>query len=666
MRTRLLLAAACLIFLARFTDAQCPGGPGGAGPNGGSGGPSGGPSGPGGGGPSGGPSGPSEGGPSGASGGAGRGASTGGGSALGALTGARPACAPAVRGLSGRKGATTGACSGTELVRERDSWQTWWDRNLAEFVWNDAASGQALRPRPVTAAGSGALVGLGRRTADERPARGEIYTHVVPSLLELLTDPDTEVVDAAARALGATVEAPFGGTVIEALQPLLEHHDLRVQTSATLALGLLGDAQAGPLLLDLARCSSAGHRLVGGASEVPRTIRLAATLALGYADDPASVAALIDLVERLPESESETRQCAVHALGIMRNPETRVALSYLGAKLSDERLDPRVRAAIPTALARHGQVDAIDPLLALCADRDTDDVVRQSAVIALGRLADVDHARVLEALQHLAEDAKNAPTRHFAYISLGRIGARSGSGPDEAGGHQRLERWFVGAIDEPARSIDRPWAALAAGAYAHGHAASRSVFAGPLQAQYDDLKDPEMRGAFALALGLARVQQAAPALRADFEHAGDEAFASHLALALGLMGDEASAGDLHAVFNSQGRDPALIYAAGLACRLLGDQGATTIAADRLDDEGSLDGRLGLAAALGAIGQRSALAALHAATLDQQLDPTSRAGACLALGRVTGTRTAPWQSTLLVDSNYMLDESLPLEEIVGRL
>ena len=81
-------------------------------------------------------------------------------------------------------------------------------------------------------------------------------------------------------------------------------------------------------------------------------------------------------------------------------------------------------------------------------------------------------------------------------------------------------------------------------------------------------------------------------------------------------------------------------------------------------DGVLEGRLGLSTALGALGHRSAVDSLQQAALDERLDATSRAGACAALGRVTERSEAPWQSALLVDSNYMLDERTPVERILG--
>ena len=319
-----------------------------------------------------------------------------------------------VRGGSGRSGGSTGGSMGSCGLsgRSLDSWDTWWARNQDAFLWDGVSS--TKRSMPMTAAATG-LTGRGRSAEPESGLRrSTVYTSIVPALLEVLESGDEpRVVDAAVRALGASVEEPFDGLVSEALIPLLSHSDDNVRVSATLSLGLLGSAEA-DTLLELARCTPEGHRLVGQ-TEVPIVLRTAATLAMGYADHPESVGPLIDLVERLPDSEREAKSCAIHAMGLMQNPKAHVAMDYLLSKLHDKRMEPDIRSAIPTALGRQGRADAVGPMLEVLEDRDTDRRVKQSVVIGLGQLARLEQAEVVDALLDVIDDEKDGPTRQGAF-----------------------------------------------------------------------------------------------------------------------------------------------------------------------------------------------------------------------------------------------------------
>ncbi len=569
-----------------------------------------------------------------------------------------------IRGGSGRTAATTGSCGDASrglVGRDLTSWSAWWARNQDAFLW-DAAP--ALTARPSMTASGRDLTGRGRKDDGSlRPPRSMVYTAIVPALLETVeTSDDPRVVDAAVRALGPMVEAPFQDPVAEALLPLFAHPSDEVRLSAALSLGLLG-AEGSRTLLDLATCSNDGHALVGESS-VPPWLRAAATLGLGYADDPASVAALIDMLERLPDSEAATKRCAIHAMGLMRNPRTRLAGDYLVARLQDERMEPTIRSAIPTALARHGRVDAVGTMLDVLTDRDTDRRVRQSVVIGLGKLATMEHADVLEELLDRAEDDKDEATRHFAVMALAEIGARDGSPAEHADAHDALSKFLGKALGKPRRGLDRPWAALAVGVYVRGRPERRASFADRLEDAYDDVKDPALRGAFALGLGLAGVSRAAETVLDDFRRTGDEDLRGTLALALGFLGDPEALSVLAEEVGRKGTGAAYRRNVGLACRLLGDRDAPGVLAGHLAGEASLDGRIGLSRALGECQHRDAVEPLARAAADEALDSASRASATEALGRVAEPTGAPWHASLRVGSNYLADAGPELDALLG--
>lgn len=591
-----------------------------------------------------------------------RAANTGGGSnaASGPLYGATTG----TRGQSLRNGAQRRTVCYTlpTEVDDPDRWTLWWDRNEDELLWSAATLPVS---RAASTGATGPLTGRGRRAeADPNaPNRAEVYTRIVPELLALVdADPDPRLLDATLVALGQAVDPPFHDPVLDALPALLAHQDRTVQAAATLSLGLLGSPEATESLLALASCSTEGHHLVG-ASSVPPRLRSLAALALGYGNDPDAVQPLMDLIAKLPESESQTRAHAAMALGLMDNPAVGRAAAWMARQLSNRRLDPAVASALPVALARLGRPGAREALLAVLDDRDSDRWVVQSTAIALGRLGDLGDAEVLEALQDLVADAKDGPTRHFALISLARLGAADPSPATHREAHDDLAKLLADQVHDPDRRMDRPWAALAAGLYGRAQLEARPLLSGRLLEAYDDVNDVAERGAYALGLGLLGAAEAAPRLRADYGEVMDDGFRRHVATSLGLMGDDDAADILVGDLDREGMDPALRRSLGAALRLLGDGRARLVAARAFQDSDSLDTRLSAARSLAMLRDGRSVPMLAAAAGDEDLDALSRASACAALGRVIEKTTLPWYARACIDSNFTVPTGA-LEEVLA--
>jgi HEAT repeat protein len=555
-----------------------------------------------------------------------------------------------------------GACHGL-VGANRDSWKDWWEFNKDEFLWDRRL---AARRAAITSGSGRLLAGRAQQlTLTEPLPRSMVYTAIVPALLEVIadgprSDEDPRVLDAAARSLGVAVNAPFDGPVVEMLIPLLSHEYDEVKVAATVALGLLGPGESGTLL-ELALATQAGERLVKE-KEVPVDVRVAATLALGYADDPAAVLPLIGLVEDPRGQEAVVKTGAIRAMGLLRNERARVAGDYLLGKLADTRMDPVVRSAIPTALGRLGRADAVAPLMKLLLkSRHTDPCVLQSTVIGLGRLADLDSADVLTALMDIVDDDEDAPTRHFAIMSLSRIGARDARPQQHASVHQELQEFFARQLSRRMRFADRPWAGLATGVYLYGHPPGRRRLAEPLLAAYDAMNDPFDKCAFALGLGLAGVNEAASRIEQGFRdkrllHRG------LAALSLGfLRHSEAADALIEDLADERKRQSFRDIALG--CLLMEDPQVTATATstvidhfDRAVVEGT---RTELAGALEVLRVAAALPPLKRALDNEDLDELRRAWVCAAMERLAEAETLPWHSRLLADTNFAMrgDESL---------
>jgi len=567
-------------------------------------------------------------------------------SAAGTLSGAG-----SVRGTSGRGGSRFGGATtnaGASPAKDPDTWDRWWDLNEDEFLWTARPQGSSY-----AVSGAGGLpTGRRRHTPTAQgTSRSALYTQIVPDLLELVAnDDDTRVVNAALMALGRAVDPPFHDPLLEAMPSLLAQGDLPVQMAATMALGLSSSSDGTETLIQLMSCSGDGHQLVH-ASFVPAQVRAAAALALGFGNDPAAIPALMDIIERSPASENETRTSAVMALGLMDNNAAGRAASWLARRLSDRRLDPAVKSAIPVALARLNRPGAQEALLEVLEDRDSDRWVQQSAAIGMGRLASMDDDDTLAALMRLVEKQKDGPTRRFALLSLARIGAADSEASKHGEAHDELIDLLSQSVSRPDHKLDRPWAALAAGLYARGQPGARPVLQDRVMAAYNDIHDADTKGAFALSLGLMGADDAVDTLRSDYVSVMNDRFRRHVAVSLGMLGAGKESRDLlRGELVREGAASGLRRAVGAALGMLGDEFAPQVAATSFGETSSLETRTSLAASMGMMRDASNVGTLQLASLDHDLDDETRASAALALGHLVETTTMPWYARLSIDSN----------------
>lgn len=159
----------------------------------------------------------------------------------------------------------------------------------------------------------------------------------VPSLIViLLGDTDVRTLVAVTKALGRTVD------VHSAI-------DARAAAAAAEALGLIGDAQAVPFLI---------NALYDGEEQV----RKAAARALGRIGDATSVP---DLIEALRDKDWQVRVAAWEALRQIRHPQ---AVQQLIDALRNNH--GRVRAAALEALGQFDDLRAIPPLTSVLCEEN--------------------------------------------------------------------------------------------------------------------------------------------------------------------------------------------------------------------------------------------------------------------------------------------------------
>lgn len=564
---------------------------------------------------------------------------------------ARTATGRVARGQSGRKGATSGGQQAT-TTKSYEIWEFWWENNKARFL----NLKERLIKQTSVSGSPGHLTGRGKRNAggadSRRPTRSMVNNEVIPSLIELLNEDNRDILDSAVLALGRTADEAMADEVIRAAMPLLQHSELSVQSSSALALGVLGSPKASQALQDVLRDDSAGRRLTGGPSNW--LVRAFAALSLGLIGDETAVPALMDMVDRLPDSDKDIKICSIVGLGMLGpdHPSTADVRAFLVDKLDDRKLDPLIKSYIPTALGKLGDPGSIETLLETFTDRDTDNLVLQSSAIALGMLASMEQTDVIEALSAYVEEGRDEQTRHFSIISLGQIGARDEDPAAHAEAHDALFDLLGKEIAKKGKSQNhRSWAALSAAIYSRGQEEKQPDFISRIKAAYDKESDPSFKGAFAVALGLLNDQNSAQDIFDDFNKRQETDFRGYAAVALGFMQHTDAADALRGLCQNKTTTPTLRLQVAIGLGLMSDTQAVPVLIDTLDQATTLGVSSAVAKALGLIGDRDSISPLRKIATDDSVQKITRAFACVALGIVGEKTDLPWNAAISANNNY---------------
>ncbi len=581
----------------------------------------------------------------------GPGAPASGGAGLpGSGTGGR-----AVRGQSGRKATTGGAQQ--DFGPNYEAWEFWWENNKDRYL--------GLKERLVdnnSASGSlGALSGRGRKSggaSSRRPTEDQIMNEVLPALSNLLrTEDNRDIIDSSILALARSVPEAGQAEVLDLAMPLMKHAELSVQTSAAISLGVLESADAVDTLTGLMTDSQAGRKVIGG-GEVPQLVRAFGALGLGLVNDARSVKALMDVIEKLPDSERDTKVCAIVALGLMDNEGVTEAHEFLVTKLQDRRLDAVIQSYIPTSLAKmrnSSMAIGVEPILESFTDRDTDNYVRQSCAIALGRLSNMSNMDVVDALIDFVAEGKDAQTRHFALISLGKIASRDTEPAAHAEAHEKVAKFLHNEITKPSRKTNAPWAGLAGALYARGEEFEGSEAEietiNRLKKAYKDESNPSYKAGFAVALGLLKSREMAPDIHRDFLDSNDNDFRGYAAIALGLIGHTDAANDLRGIVQNKNIPPTFRLQVATSLGLMSDEDAIQVLISSLETATTLGVSSAVAKALGLIGDQSAIGSLLEIAKDGRKNDITRAFAAVAVGIVAERSDLPFNAMISEDNNY---------------
>lgn len=710
-----VLAAAGLFVLQGPLGAQCPGGygppPGGADSGGGSGGgPAAGPGAGSGAGPSSpGPAGPAPSSPGGGYGGPGdTGPRSPGGSPSGPRGGGAtsPGPSPTAPGPApGPLGSpisplgspmTPSAFDLGELGATNDplDWQLWWAHNKDRFLTRERFSSRDARTsnddfylgRGQRDQGPGSDVG--RRAAIDRAAHG--------ALKHVLTEggKTPQVVAALLSAAGLdTTQAQL----VYLAGYYLEKSAEEVAAAAAFALGSTGSTEHAPLLMSLVR-NDADARARHRGEPLPEHVRaLAATglgLAAGACNDQALRREVVALLAHLVAAEDTSRMlrvAAVEGLGLVPLPLAADAdVCYCGAcareapsasfqaqvtfiiehVVGNRDFDPLVRAHAVTALGRlvGARLDevpydikrgAVGTLQRVLDPRGRQpEVVRESAVLALGLVTDADASFEDDlarwALRRAARSG-GQQERRFALMALAQAGSRMGQSEAPFAATGDVEKELLQHLGQ-GRSGLQPWAALSLGVLEHGlRAAGQEPSEGAIQRLNSALARERKsdRGAVALALGLCGKGEHSHALLAAFNGERDVVARAYLALALGLADEVEAAASLLKAVNADEVDPRVRLTSGLALGLLGSNDVVPALVEIAQSKTHDEIVRAVAEALGRTEDPRSAEALSTLIVENEMrrgEPVLEA--CVrGLGRLVERKSSTWRTVMANGGNY---------------
>jgi len=572
----------------------------------------------------------------------------------------------------------------------------WWELNRdAYLILGERGARQDT-------AGGEFYLGTGQRQTIRdrgRATRDDVLLNIVPALATVIEsggsyDLVREAIVAQAKA--GRQETHFG--LPFSLRHFLSENDhLVINQTAALAFGILASAEGVEDLRSLLGDTTAGRKLVRDEFVDPE-LRAFAAYGLGLVGQAASsddvrheiVSALVKTFED-PEISPELQSAVALAVGLVPldpapaeaflcvcgecevgGPATSLEaqVTWLMRSFTAERgLAETVRAQIATSLARliSHRPSQVDPFLkegvtetlvhALEQNQRQSEVVKESAVLALGMIGDADLDPVDQwvrlALGRSARTGKPLE-RRFALISLALAGSRPGQGTEPFAGTAGTLNELLHHLTRGQRSV-RPWAGLALGVMGHwllfnGQELSPQAAVALKSAARGSRRVRDL-GAYALAMGLRRDGAMLEFLLSALDRTRDHEARGYVALALGLIGDQAALEPLRDILGDGDTRPELREQCGAALGMLSDVKLIPLLLTELDDRRDADNCEALAVGLGGLGHPESIDALTAMLQDLELEDDVRTRAAVSLGRLADPLPLTWRSLLATGTNY---------------
>ncbi|MBI1381353.1 MAG: hypothetical protein GC161_09715 [Planctomycetaceae bacterium] len=358
-------------------------------------------------------------------------------------------------------------------------------------------------------------------------------------------------------------------------------------------------------------------------------------------------------------------------------PKTREEQIVFALEYLDSDKPYMVRAHAPTAVGRlltgipapaggskgtNIRNYAVDKMLPAITKSGSQQEIRGSVALAMGLIGNRSDSKVdkeiRDALIDAAKDATQQ-TKNFALIALGKIGARMDTANGDSG-FAVVEKHLLTQLGS-AKGNQEDFAGLAIGVLGHAlqesnnQALPRSLY-NALAEKLRGAKNENNVGAFSIAAGMTQEEGfRATLLKLLDETAGDEP-RGYVAVALGMARVNEAKERIQKIVKESEYRPDLLKQAAIALGLLGDREIVPDLLKMLADSKGLAAQASITSALGFIGDRRSVEPLVDMLKNESLTDLARGFAAVALGIVADKEDLPWNSKIGEDLNYRASTS----------
>ncbi len=554
-------------------------------------------------------------------------------------------------------------------------WEFWWEFNKSHFLNLKVKVHTASASTGESDVMEGILSGA-TTPSTTAPTSAQKKAIIIPQLRALMQAEQNR--DIAGGGMMALAKVQLDPTVTDLYKKFLRSGDQEIAETSALAFGVLQDASAYPILIALAEDSKEGRSLTSKPNGVPARTRAFAIYGLGLLGSATADATLQSQIgDRLwklllsdQSSFKDLKVACVISMGVIPYQDSSVPVDRLLAYLNDGNHDTLVRAHCPSSIAKIlaevAQNDPANPQIrqsvesfaAYCTGRQVPNELVQSCVYAMGMLvnrsAEFPIAQAYDAIVKVSQNSKNRQAKKFTAISMAHLGAQTSDGP-----YREKAIKFLLENMRTGKSGYDAWCALGLGVmsfYAlERNEAMPSVIERNVLAAFNEERNPQRRGAYAISLGLMRAETAKEDLRQAIYNNRDESFQGYACLGLGMIGAREYKDFLVEMVTSNVRKPDLLKQASIALGLMRDKEVSKQLIRLIQPDGDRKPSLAVlsaaATAIGFIGDKSSVEPLVKTMADTKMTPLARAFAAIALGAVADAYELPWNSIYSRDLNY---------------
>ncbi len=469
-----------------------------------------------------------------------------------------------------------------------------------------------------------------------------IREQINPVLKYALKDPFYDTRAAALIALGKTGMPES----LADLKTLMADEHKQVRESSFLAMGILGNKEAIPTLIAVMNDTPEARKWVDQTNGIDTRTRAFAAMGIGLIgarendlSDTQAVSALIEMMKaRENEKQRDLQITPIVALGIMKATEAVPALIDF---FEDKGNQAWARAYAATSLAKIGNPAALPHLTKGLKDKQN--AVVQSCAMALGVIAKPEDKDAVDGLQKLVKSGADLGAKNFAIMSLAEIGGEE-------------NRNLLARMTKKGNIFERSYSALGMGVYMYQNPTdpSKGEICEDLHKFLKAEKNPDIRGANAIALGLMSYDTAGADILEALKDGGQASLRSHFCIALGLMRYTAATPEIRRTVSDKG-DIDLRRNASIALGLMGDKDAVKVLQKEIEaSENSLAVHGAVTQGLGFIGDRSAVPTLIKFLKERdKFQDSTRAFAAVALGLLGDKDDIPIISKISEHNNYLI-------------